>query len=80
MRVKREDRKMEDVQNGKKCCGFNSAWAAACWWASLVVAVIAVPSVAFVAAAIVPGNLGQVIVFVVACWISTFMGMLLMQK
>ena len=51
------------------------------WWAKLVVAVLAVPSLASVLASSLPlGDLGQLLVFVVACWICTYMGMKLMQS
>ncbi len=51
------------------------------WWSSLVVAVLAVPSIGFVIASVVPGReLGQIVVFMLTCWLCTFFGMRLMKK
>lgn len=51
------------------------------WWAVLVVAVIAVPSLGFLFAAMVPDkNILQLVVFVLTCWFCTFLGMRLMKK
>lgn len=57
-----------------------SLWSWIYWWTFLVVAVLAVPSIGFVVAMTVSGNLGQVIVFMLSCWISTYLGMRLMKK
>ena len=58
-----------------------SLWAWIYWWAFLVVAVLAVPSVGFVIAMVVPGSgMGQLMVFVFSCWVSTYLGMRLMKK
>ena len=66
----------EDTETGKKC----SVWSTVYWWAALLVAVLAIPSIAFVAAAVVPGQeIWQIMVFVGACWVSTFIGMELMK-
>ena len=65
----------------KGCCGANSSWEAISWWTKLVVAVLAVPSFGFIIAAFVPGRgLGQLIVFVLACWLCTYLGMRLMKN
>lgn len=51
------------------------------WWMTLVIAVLAVPSFALVISAISPlRGLGEVIVFVLACWLCTYLGMKLMQR
>ena len=51
------------------------------WWAKLVVAVLAVPSLASVIASSLPlGDIGQLLVFITACWICTYLGMKLMQS
>jgi hypothetical protein len=51
------------------------------WWAKLVVAVLAIPSLGAVIATMAPlQGLGQMIVFVLACWACTFLGMKLMQN
>lgn len=51
------------------------------WWATLVVAVLAIPSFGVIIAAM-SGTSGfmSVAVFIVACWISTYLGMLLMKN
>lgn len=70
---------MHHDHDGKGCCGMKGSHIY--WWASLVVAVLAVPSIGFIIASIVPGKgLGQIVVFVLTCWVSTFLGMRLMKK
>jgi hypothetical protein len=72
---------MQNDETGKKCCGFATAWGAIYWWAFLIVAVLAVPSIGFVFAALAPDqSLAQILVFIVTCWVSTFLGMKLMKK
>lgn len=67
-----------------KCCGGHSkcdGWATAIWWATLVVAVLAVPSLAIIITLIVPVHgSGSLVVFVLSCWACTFLGMRLMVK
>lgn len=50
------------------------------WWAMLVVAVLAVPSLGIIIA-IMSGTKGffSVAIFIVTCWISTYLGMRLMK-
>jgi hypothetical protein len=51
------------------------------WWATLLVAVLAVPSIGVViASASQLHGLGGLVVFVLACWVSTYLGMKLMQN
>ena len=52
------------------------------WWTMLLVAVLAIPSLAILISLTVPaGNeLVQMGVFVFSCWISTWIGMWLMRK
>ena len=59
----------------------NSSGTNLMWWAMLVVAVIAVPSVGF-AIVSVSGTQGmmQVAVFMLTCWVCTYLGMKLMQS
>ena len=58
-----------------------SFWAWAYWWSFLVVAVLAVPSVGFLIAMVVPEKeIGQLVVFVLTCWTCTYLGMRLMKK
>lgn len=58
-----------------------SLWDEIYWWAFLVVAVLAVPSVGFIVAAMVPDkNIAQLVVFVLTCWACTYLGMRLMKK
>ena len=50
------------------------------WWAALVVAVLAVPSFGFIASLLIPSSgIGTLVVFVLACWFCTYLGMRLMQ-
>lgn len=70
---------MTDTHKIDDCCKTH-LWGSIYWWAFLLVAVLAVPSVAFVVAALVPDQgITQIIVFVIACWVSTFIGMKLMN-
>jgi hypothetical protein len=67
---------MNDQTKGK-CCDIGSL----SWWATLVVAVLAVPSFGVVAAKMVGiQGLGEIIVFVLACWLCTYLGMRLMSN
>jgi hypothetical protein len=50
------------------------------WWATLIVAVLAVPSFGFIIATMIPiKGIGEIAVFMVACWFCTFLGMKLMH-
>jgi hypothetical protein len=50
------------------------------WWATLVVAVLAVPAFGFIVASGVQVNGAlQLVVFVLACWLCTYLGMKLMH-
>lgn len=50
------------------------------WWLTLLVAVLAVPSAAFLLTKMFPvSGLGEVAVFVLACWLCTYLGMRLMN-
>ncbi len=51
------------------------------WWTTLTVAVFAVGAVGFVISLIAPfGDSGKAIVFILACWLCTFMGMRMMDN
>lgn len=51
------------------------------WWTKLLVAVLAVPAVGILVGSMVPmGDLGKTIVFVITCWIATWLGMKLMKN
>lgn len=71
---------MTDDQQDKMIKDPHSTWGHIYWWAILVVAVLAIPSIGFVLAALVPGNVGQILVFMLTCWACTFIGMRLMKK
>lgn len=61
-----------------KCGG---CWTGIYWWASLVVAVLAIPSVGFVMVKILPGHgITELAIFVLTCWVCTYLGMRLMKK
>lgn len=61
----------------KSCCNVTGLM----WWMTLLLAVLAIPSVGFIVAnAIsVKNSLGEVVVFILACWACTYLGMRLMQ-
>jgi len=51
------------------------------WWTTLVMAVIAVPLIGgIVAMAITKSASMQMIIFMLTCWVSTWLGMWLMKK
>ena len=60
--------------NGNCCTGI---W----WWTTLIVAVVAVPTLGLIVASLfrVEGMM-QVALFMVTCWVSTYLGMKLMQN
>jgi len=55
-------------------------WHGIYWWACLVVAVIVVPSIAFAVTVALPGTgFAEILIFIVTCWVCTFLGMKLMK-
>lgn len=51
------------------------------WWATLVIAVLAVPAFGIAVASVVPiRGAGEVVVFILACWLCTYLGMILMRN
>lgn len=51
------------------------------WWATLIIAVLAVPAISAVVTMMLPlGDMGRIIAFVVGCWVCTWLGMWLMHK
>ena len=65
--------------HGKNCCSSSSE--GVMWWATLVVAVLAVPSLAVIVV-VMTGSRGfmSVAVFMIACWLCTWLGMRLMKN
>ena len=66
-----------DKESHKKtaCCG------GIFWWTTLLIAVLAVPSFGIAVSYIFPfRGLGGLIVFVLACWLSTYLGMRLVAN
>ncbi len=58
----------------------NSPASATRWWVSFFVAVLVVPTLVCVIARVVPlRGAGQLIAFMLACWLCTYLGTLLMQ-
>jgi len=50
------------------------------WWAMLLVAVLAVPSFGFMVALTIPSSgYGTLAIFILACWLCTYIGILLMR-
>lgn len=69
---------MENSTNNSSC---KSGCAGLMWWTTLVVAVLAVPAFGVVVASIVPlEGIGSIAVFILACWLCTFLGMRLMSN
>jgi len=65
------------MNNDKNCSGCTGM----AWWATLVIAVLAVPCFGLVVAKVVPvSGIAQIIVFVLACWLCTYLGMRLMSN
>lgn len=51
------------------------------WWATLAIAVLAVPSFGFVVSYVMPfRGIGELGVFILACWLCTYLGMKLMSN
>ena len=64
--------------NGKQC---GTGCTGIMWWLTLLVAVLAVPSFGIIATYLIPvKGIGEVIVFIMACWLCTWLGMKLMQN
>ena len=64
------------------CCT-NLAWLeGAVWWATLAIAVLAIPTLAFGVALAIPSEheMAQAAVFIITCWVSTWLGMRLMNR
>lgn len=72
------DEKNEGKTCGKKLCG---NCAGLMWWATLTIAVLAVPTIGIYSAlTLARTEVGQVMVFVLACWLSVWLGMWLVRK
>ena len=69
------------MSNGdKSCCGSSKTCSGLMWWTTLVVAVLAVPAFGFIVASAIPvKGIGEIAVFMIACWFCTFLGMKLMH-
>lgn len=51
------------------------------WWAMLIVGVLAIPAIAVIVAGMIPAtDFNKGIIFIIACWVSTWIGMWLMKK
>ncbi|MBY0407736.1 MAG: hypothetical protein K2Q01_08585 [Rickettsiales bacterium] len=65
----------ESNKSGKKT--FNQV----IWWAYLVTAVLAIPSLGFLITQTLPvSGAIELVVFIIACWFCTYMGMRLMSN
>jgi hypothetical protein len=70
---------MSDKSCGTKECAEANCQGAA-WWATLVVAVLAVPSFGSIIASMFPfRGIGTILIFILACWACTYLGMKLMK-
>jgi lipopolysaccharide export LptBFGC system permease protein LptF len=58
----------------------NLAWDTISWWFMLIVAVLAIPALGYAIVTVtgITGIMG-ILVFIVACWSSTYFGMHLMK-
>jgi hypothetical protein len=66
---------------GSKECFKHCSMSGMIWWSYLVVAVLAVPSAGFlITHTLGVSGIGELFVFILACWFCTFMGMRLMAN
>lgn len=66
----------DQPSSDKKSCNIQHTM----WWTTLIVAVIAVPAFGYVMSSVIPmKGLGEIIIFMIACWFCTFLGMKLMK-
>lgn len=69
----------ESIANDAAAAG-NRPASATRWWVTFIVAVLAVPALVCIIARAVPlRGAGQLVAFVLACWLCTYLGMLLME-
>jgi FtsH-binding integral membrane protein len=72
---------MENAPEKKSEAKDNSYYMGVFWWTTLTVAVLAVPCFGIVVSYIFPfRGLGGLIVFILACWLCTYLGMRLMSN
>jgi hypothetical protein len=72
---------MKDSKSGDSSKSCSMSCSNLNWWVTLVVAVLAVPSFGIIAALMWGSKgIGEVIVFIVACWLCTYLGMKLMHN
>ncbi|MDX1974861.1 MAG: hypothetical protein SFT92_04220 [Rickettsiales bacterium] len=66
-------------EKGGACCNYEGMWGNLIWWTKLAVAVLAVPAVGImVVSASQTSGVVEIAVFMIACWVSTYLGMRLM--
>lgn len=69
---------MDNSDNSKSC---GTGCQGIMWWTTLLVAVLAIPSLGIIVASISHlQGFGGVLVFVLACWLCTYLGMRLMKN
>ncbi|MGE0755165.1 MAG: hypothetical protein AB7L92_08415 [Alphaproteobacteria bacterium] len=62
-----------------KMCG--SGCGGVMWWMTLLVAVLAIPSAAIIVTLLFQvEGIAQILLFVITCWLCTYLGMRLMQN
>ena len=65
------------MNNDNKCCNITTA----AWWATLVMAVLAIPSFAVIITLMTgTADFMQLAIFIIACWLCTYLGMRLMSN
>jgi hypothetical protein len=63
--------------NNENCSGCTGIW----WWATLVITVVAVPTLGLAVANFFHAQgMMQIAIFMLTCWVSTYLGMKLMQN
>lgn len=65
----------------KECCKMSNCFKNLLWWSKMTVAVLAIPSLAIIitSATQVSGAV-EIVIFVLACWACTYLGMSLMKQ
>jgi cytochrome c oxidase subunit IV len=63
-------------------CQYSGFFGGLIWWSKLIVAVLAVPWIGLIIAAVMrtQNSSLQLVAFVLTCWVCTFLGMSLMKN
>lgn len=67
-------------QDGSNDTRKGSSLTGVIWWAYLITAVLAIPSLSFLVTTVLPvSGAVELLIFIVACWMCTYFGMRLMS-